>query len=150
MLLNLSVSTASNGINCHTSWKDSKERQGNVTPRLKSPSKVDDLQTIPKSHLLLKIPVSTDLEKSNVSVPNNEDGQLRKNQVCYQHLQTIISLTQSVQSDTIRQRFIEVIRRYHNVESEYRTKFRQRVERQIRIGKKNMGISAPPHLLITP
>ncbi|KAL1929736.1 hypothetical protein VTP01DRAFT_1874 [Rhizomucor pusillus] len=59
-----------------------------------------------------------DLEKSNVSVPNNEDGQLRKNQ-----------------SDTIRQRFIEVIRRYHNVESEYRTKFRQRVERQIRIVK---------------
>lgn len=35
----------------------------------------------------------------------------------------------------MRKRFLETIRRYQDIENGYRQKFRQRVERQIRIGK---------------
>lgn len=39
------------------------------------------------------------------------------------------------QSEAVRKRFLETIRRYQDIENGYRQKFRQRVERQIRIGK---------------
>ncbi|KAI7884104.1 t-SNARE [Lichtheimia hyalospora FSU 10163] len=39
------------------------------------------------------------------------------------------------QSEAVRKRFLETIRRYQDIENGYRQKFRQRVERQIRIVK---------------
>ena len=39
-------------------------------------------------------------------------------------------------STGLRNRFLDTIRRYQQIESEFRQKYRQRVERQIRIGQR--------------
>ena len=44
------------------------------------------------------------------------------------------SKIRQTQSENVRKRFLDTIRRYQEIESDYRQKYRHRVERQIRIG----------------
>ncbi|ORY91146.1 t-SNARE, partial [Syncephalastrum racemosum] len=54
----------------------------------------------------------------NTRYPDDSDGQIRRSQ-----------------SEAIRKRFLETIQKYQDVERIYKQKYRQRVERQIRIVK---------------
>ncbi|KAI8374159.1 t-SNARE [Radiomyces spectabilis] len=58
------------------------------------------------------------LDTANLRLPNDSNGQMRRTQV-----------------DAVRKRFMETIQRYQDIERSYRQKYRQRVERQIRIVK---------------
>ncbi|KAI9494440.1 t-SNARE, partial [Zychaea mexicana] len=59
------------------------------------------------------------LEASNAQLGNDSDAQIRRSQV----------------TAALRKRFLETIQRYQDVERTYEQKYRQRVERQIRIVK---------------
>ncbi|KAI8887611.1 t-SNARE [Backusella circina FSU 941] len=59
-----------------------------------------------------------DMENLNTRLPNDSDTQMRKSQTA-----------------AIRKRFLDAIQRYQDVERNYQMKYRQRIERQIRIVK---------------
>ena len=69
---------------------------------------------------------------ANASEANIRKTQVKKNS---QKIQVTCIFIQCYQSEAVRKRFLETIRRYQDIENGYRQKFRQRVERQIRIGK---------------
>ncbi|KAI9480798.1 MAG: t-SNARE [Benjaminiella poitrasii] len=60
----------------------------------------------------------TDLEESNSKQPNNSDGQIRRTQF-----------------SGLKKRFMDSIVRYQDIERSYQQKYRQRIERQIKIVK---------------
>ncbi|CAO0789643.1 unnamed protein product [Mucor circinelloides] len=59
-----------------------------------------------------------ELENSNGRLPNNPDTQMRRSQTA-----------------ALKKRFLDTIQRYQDVERNYQLKYRQRIERQIRIVK---------------
>ena len=56
------------------------------------------------------------------------------------HAEHIVNHSSS-QTALVRQKFVEVLQNYLNVEQDYRQRYRQRVERQFKIGE---------HLLLCP
>lgn len=58
------------------------------------------------------------LEASNAGLPNNSDANIRRSQVA-----------------KLKKNFMDSIMRYQDVERTYQQKYRQRMERQIKIGK---------------
>lgn len=58
------------------------------------------------------------LEASNAGLPNNSDANIRRSQVA-----------------KLKKNFMDAIMRYQDVERTYQQKYRQRMERQIKIGK---------------
>ncbi|KAI9273065.1 t-SNARE [Phascolomyces articulosus] len=60
----------------------------------------------------------TEIERSNAQMHNAGDNKMRR-----------------THSEAVRKRFLDTIRRYQEIENDYRLKYRQRVERQIRIVK---------------
>ncbi|OAD77648.1 hypothetical protein PHYBLDRAFT_108869, partial [Phycomyces blakesleeanus NRRL 1555(-)] len=70
-----------------------------------------------KLNLDIKNRIKT-VETANAHFPNSSDAQIRRTQTM-----------------TLRKRFIDTIQRYQDLERSYEQKYRQRVERQIRIGK---------------
>ncbi|CAO3633074.1 unnamed protein product [Mucor fragilis] len=59
-----------------------------------------------------------ELENSNARLPNNPDTEMRR-----------------FQASALKKRFLDTIQRYQDVERNYQLKYRQRIERQIRIVK---------------
>lgn len=49
----------------------------------------------------------------------------------------------SSQTALVRQKFVEVLQNYQNVERDYRQRYRQRVERQFKIGEHHL-VPCPP------
>ncbi|KAI8066094.1 t-SNARE [Thamnidium elegans] len=71
-----------------------------------------------KKNLMIKARIQ-ELEQQNARLPNNDnDAQMRRSQTA-----------------AIRKRFLDTIQRYQDVERNYQLKYRQRIERQIRIVK---------------
>ena len=70
------------------------------------------------------------------SAPQQQDVQLRKNRVTFFHLNLQTPYESSYFKITVlRSKFLEAIQDYQREEQENRTKSRQRVERQLKIGK---------------
>lgn len=70
------------------------------------------------THLLLSDNPHAALESSNASLPSNSDANIRRSQVA-----------------KLKKNFMDSILRYQDVERTYQQKYRQRMERQIKIGK---------------
>ena len=69
------------------------------------------------------------------SAPLQQDVQLRKNRVTSFFLKFITSQPLLFQISLLRSKFLEAIQDYQREEQENRAKSRQRVERQLKIGK---------------
>jgi syntaxin 1B/2/3 len=83
-----------------------------------------------------------ELEKE--TVPQGQDVRIRQNQAS-EHPEACLHMSLNVQPQTslIRSKFIEALQNYQQVEQQYRTRYRQRVERQFKIGALNYFFNDP-------
>ncbi|KAI8374869.1 t-SNARE [Blakeslea trispora] len=92
----------------------------------------NELQSKQIAHQLVKLKTNTQkqnmdikhniqvMEQFNARLPNSSDTQMRQSQ-----------------TSALKKRFLDTIQRYQDVERNYQLKYRQRIERQIRIVKPN-------------
>lgn len=65
---------------------------------------------------------------------SGRDGQIRKQQVRLPRLIQNLPLTLAPQTALVKSKFVEAIQNYQRVEQDYRTRYKQRMERQFKIG----------------
>jgi syntaxin 1B/2/3 len=66
---------------------------------------------------------------------SGRDGQIRQQQVGLTLYKAIFIFSPGTQTALVKSKFVEAIQNYQSVEQQYRTKYKQRMERQFKIGK---------------
>ena len=70
---------------------------------------------------------------------SGRDGQIRQQQVSFSIYNAIFISSWGTQTALVKSKFVEAIQNYQSVEQQYRTKYKQRMERQFKIGKSTRG-----------
>ena len=70
---------------------------------------------------------------------SGRDGQIRQQQVRFAMYKAIFISSRESQTALVKSKFVEAIQNYQSVEQQYRTKYKQRMERQFKIGKSTRG-----------
>ena len=82
--------------------------------------------------------LSADLKKSIKALEaqkgSGRDGQIRQQQVRFAMYKAIFISSWGTQTALVKSKFVEAIQNYQSVEQQYRTKYKQRMERQFKIG----------------
>lgn len=79
---------------------------------------------------------------------SGRDGQIRQQQVRFAIYKAIFIFSQETQTALVKSKFVEAIQNYQSVEQQYRAKYKQRMERQYKIGKSTRGENYGLTLLI--
>lgn len=137
--LRLSVSMNSNPDRLQRTWKGLNKKHKSKITISEIVSKVcpcnGHFRTCPPPRIYKLTTCHVALEASNTRYPDDSDGQIRRSQVSKLFCSLFwLTVTHTYQSEAIRKRFMETIQKYQDVERIYKQKYRQRVERQIRIG----------------